>query len=454
MTETVIRVEHLSKQYRLGVINHGRLAKDFQSWWAKMAGKEDPNQQVGLPQVDSMIDTDRFWALLDLSFDVKRGERLGIIGRNGAGKSTFLKILSRVTAPTLGTIRVKGRVASLLEVGTGFNPELTGRENVFLNGAILGMRKVEIKSKFDEIVAFAEVDKFIDTPVKRYSSGMFVRLAFAVAAHLDPDILVVDEVLAVGDVRFQQKCLGKMGEVSAKEGRTVLFVSHNMGAVKNLCSRAILLLDGKIIQDGDTSRVVNEYLGSQDGVLRGSASPGDEVVIEKVVLKDGRGKQILNVNPGSDLSIEIHYRTTRKIRKPLFYISIGSAEGWHFGANMLIDGRCPRSIEGSGTIRCVFHALPLLPKTYSVSLGVRANDGATVLSRTQTVGSFAIVGDLHDFGFRGPNAEQFAEYSAPVVIPYDWHFPDGRRRTLQAFKAATESRVQQEPSWLKIQIHP
>ena len=259
MPDPVIAVENLSKEYRLGVINHGTLRQDLQSWWARMCGREDPNS---LLTASSHADRDkRFLALDDVSFEVQRGEILGIIGRNGAGKSTLLKILSRITAPTSGTIRLKGRVASLLEVGTGFHPELTGRENVFLNGAILGMSREEIRRKFDEILAFAEVEQFIDTPVKRYSSGMYVRLAFAVAAHLEPEILVVDEVLAVGDSLFQKKCLGKMQEVG-RQGRTVLFVSHNMGAVLQLCGRALLLSGGRITAAGSADVVVNDYLST------------------------------------------------------------------------------------------------------------------------------------------------------------------------------------------------
>jgi lipopolysaccharide transport system ATP-binding protein len=260
MSDVVIRVENLSKEYRLGTIGHGTLYRDLQSGWARFRGKEDPNARIGSVNREQLNTTgERFWALKDVSFDVRQGEVVGIIGRNGAGKSTLLKIISRVTAPTQGTIKIKGRVASLLEVGTGFHPELTGRENIFLNGAILGMHKGEIEQKFDEIVGFAEIDKFIDTPVKRYSSGMYVRLAFAVAAHLDPEILVVDEVLAVGDAAFQKKCLGKMGDIS-KEGRTVLFVSHNMGAISTLCKSAILLSEGKVSFKGFTSSVIDRYL--------------------------------------------------------------------------------------------------------------------------------------------------------------------------------------------------
>lgn len=259
MSDTVIKVENLSKHYNLGTIGTGTLYRDIQSFWARLRGKEDPNTQIGTWDASQMDQDNSFWALKDVSFEVKQGDVVGIIGRNGAGKSTLLKILSRVTGPTSGNIKIKGRVASLLEVGTGFHPELTGRENVYLNGTILGMRKAEIDKKFDEIVAFAEIEKFIDTPVKRYSSGMYVRLAFAVAAHLDPEILIVDEVLAVGDAEFQKKCLGKMGEVS-KQGRTVLFVSHNLTSIIRLCNKGIILQKGKIVDSGDIQRVVKKYM--------------------------------------------------------------------------------------------------------------------------------------------------------------------------------------------------
>jgi lipopolysaccharide transport system ATP-binding protein len=251
VTGTAIEVEGVSKRYRLGQFNARTLREEFQRLFRRThgaaAGRETP-------------EATEFWALKDISFSVQRGEVLGIIGRNGAGKSTLLKILSRITEPTAGEIRVRGRVASLLEVGTGFHPELTGRENIYLNGAILGMRRREIAQKFDEIVTFAEVEKFLDTPVKRYSSGMYVRLAFAVAAHLDPEILIVDEVLAVGDAEFQKKCLGKMKDVSARAGRTVIFVSHNMQAVTNLCDTAIFLANGMLISRGSSREMVSEYV--------------------------------------------------------------------------------------------------------------------------------------------------------------------------------------------------
>lgn len=263
MQENIIRFEHVTKEYRLGAIGGGTLRGDLQSLMARIRGKEDPNLRIGQ---SAYAKNERFLALDDVSFSVKTGERVGIIGHNGAGKSTLLKLLSRVTGPTKGTISYNGRIASMLEVGTGFHPELTGRENVYMNGAILGMTKAEIKKKFDDIVRFAEMEQFIDTPVKRYSSGMYVKLAFAVAAHLDADILVMDEVLAVGDMKFQQKCLGKMDDVSKNEGRTVLYVSHNMNTIRQLCTRCIVLDHGKVIFDGDVEQAIGVYMQCQGNV--------------------------------------------------------------------------------------------------------------------------------------------------------------------------------------------
>src|SRR6195952_5624450 len=234
MSNIAIKAENISKAYQLGEFTTGTLSRDVERWFAKMRGKEDPFLKIGeTNDRTSKGKSDFVWSLKDIDFEINQGDAVGIIGRNGAGKSTLLKVLSRITAPTTGSIKIKGRIASLLEVGTGFHPELTGKENIFLNGAILGMRKAEIKRKFDEIVDFSGVERYIDTPVKRYSSGMYVRLAFAVAAHLESEILIVDEVLAVGDAEFQKKCLGKMGEVSMEKGRTVLFVSHNLTAIES-----------------------------------------------------------------------------------------------------------------------------------------------------------------------------------------------------------------------------
>ncbi|MDB5280345.1 MAG: hypothetical protein JWR61_5300 [Ferruginibacter sp.] len=260
MGKVIIRVENISKQYRLGSVGTGSFVHDLNRTWHKLRGKDDPYLKIG--EENNRLTkglSEYVWALQNINFNVSQGEVIGIIGRNGAGKSTLLKILSRTTSPTTGSVKIKGRVASLLEVGTGFHPELSGRENIFLNGAILGMTKQEIKRKFDEIVDFAGVERYIDTPVKRYSSGMYVRLAFGVAAHLEPEILIVDEVLAVGDADFQKKALGKMKDVSTREGRTVLFVSHNMTAVQNLCKSTILLSNGTIKEIGETGYIISKY---------------------------------------------------------------------------------------------------------------------------------------------------------------------------------------------------
>ena len=261
MSKVVIKAENISKQYRLGLVGTGTVRDDMKRWWYNLRGKEDPFLKIGeANDRSSKGESDYVWSLRDINFEINQGDSVGIIGRNGAGKSTLLKILSQVTQPTTGKIYTKGRIASLLEVGTGFHPEMTGRENIYLNGAILGMRKHEITRKLDEIIAFSGVERYIDTPVKRYSSGMYVRLAFAVAAHLESEILIVDEVLAVGDAEFQKKCLGKMNDVSKGEGRTVLFVSHNMAAVESLCTKAFSLKNGSLIDSGTPSKIITDYL--------------------------------------------------------------------------------------------------------------------------------------------------------------------------------------------------
>ena len=264
MKDIILKAENISKQYRLGQVGTGTLSHDLNRWWHQVRGKENPYLKIGDTNDRSTKgESDYVWALQDINFEVERGEVLGIIGKNGAGKSTLLKILSRVTAPTTGNIKFGGRVASLLEVGTGFNGEMTGRENIYLNGAILGMTKKEIASKIDEIIDFSGCERYIDTPVKRYSSGMTVRLAFAVAAFLEPEILIIDEVLAVGDAEFQKKAIGKMQDISKGEGRTVLFVSHNMAAVKSLCTRGIVLEHGKVVFEGGIDQTISKYLQAE-----------------------------------------------------------------------------------------------------------------------------------------------------------------------------------------------
>ena len=267
MSDTIIKVEDLSKQYRLGEIGTGSLSHDLNRWWHSIRGKDDPYLKIGEQNDRSKkSESDYVWALRDINFEIKKGETWGVVGKNGAGKSTLLKLLSRVTAPTTGSIKYKGKMASLLEVGTGFHGELTGKENIFLNGAILGMRKHEIQSKLDEIIEFAGIEKYIDTPVKRYSSGMYVRLAFAVAAHLDTDILILDEVLAVGDASFQRKCLGKMNDAAVNQGKTVLFVSHNLSQVQGLCKKGLFMENGGLKSTGDIQKIISEYtFGENNG---------------------------------------------------------------------------------------------------------------------------------------------------------------------------------------------
>jgi lipopolysaccharide transport system ATP-binding protein len=333
--QTVIEVENLSKAYQLGEFSTGSLSQDFSRWWAMFRGKEDPFLKIGEENDRTKVSNSNFvWSLKDIDFTIQQGDAFGIIGRNGAGKSTLLKLLSQITNPTTGNIKVKGRIASLLEVGTGFHPELTGRENIFLNGAILGMTKKEIKGKFDEIVAFSGVEKYIDTPVKRYSSGMYVRLAFAVAAHLEPEILIVDEVLAVGDAEFQKKCMGKMKDVSG-EGRTVLFVSHNMTAMNTLCNKVLYLANGKIKDIGEASKVISNYMGADITVKtkrtwNGNDRPGDEITkLNSVRLINNNEQDVDVVEFEKGIAIEMIYEVLQNGYFPIPNIHVMNQSGEH-----------------------------------------------------------------------------------------------------------------------------
>lgn len=329
MSDISIKVENLSKLYQLGEVGTGTLGKDLNRWWARVRGQENPYAKVG--QVNNRTkkaESDFVWALKDIYFDVKQGEVLGIIGRNGAGKSTLLKILSKITSPTTGKIYTKGRIASLLEVGTGFHPEMTGRENIYLNGAILGMRKWEIGKKFNEIVDFAGVEAYIDTPVKRYSSGMYVRLAFAVAAFLEPEILIVDEVLAVGDAEFQKKCLGRIKDVSINDGRTVLFVSHNLSSVRHLCSSGLVLKNGSISYFGECNKSIENYLSEQNvieskGEYRVSSNSEKEVFLEYAFFQDSinRKKKYL-FNAEEEIVLSLLVRKTSEIRSVYLHLVV------------------------------------------------------------------------------------------------------------------------------------
>jgi lipopolysaccharide transport system ATP-binding protein len=342
----VIKADKISKVYRLGEIGTGSLSRDLERWYARLRGKEDPFLKIGETNDRSKAgNSDIVYSLKDISFTIDQGESVGIIGKNGAGKSTLLKILSRVTSPTTGSIKLRGRVASLLEVGTGFHPELTGKENIYLNGAILGMRKKEIDAKLDEIIAFSGVERYIGTPVKRYSSGMYVRLAFAVAAHLEPEILIVDEVLAVGDAEFQKKCLGKMKDVSG-QGRTVLFVSHNMLAVKSLCNKGILLEHGQVTEIGPIDQVVNTY--SKGSALKSARILGDSgggITVESISFNDNGIEGCFEID--QDLVLKVHVSSEKEhklINTNLFF---------HTAEGSLIFATCSQG-NALGTGKYVF----------------------------------------------------------------------------------------------------
>lgn len=332
----VIEVRDLSKLYRLGEIGTGTISRDINRWWASVRGKEDPFKKIGETNDRSVKGNSEFvWSLKDINFDVAQGEVLGIIGKNGAGKSTLLKILSRITAPTTGSIRAKGRIASLLEVGTGFHPDLTGRQNIYLNGAIMGMTRTEVKRKFDDIVEFAGVARYVDTPVKRYSSGMTVRLGFAVAAYLDAEILIVDEVLAVGDAEFQAKAVGKMHDISAESGRTVLFVSHNMSSIKSLCTRTLLLKNGGVDFTGDVSVAIDKYFTNDSNMSETGIIPIDiprphwsgEARYRQVRLKDATGAPKNELYFRSPFSIELEIEVLKDISDTMLNIIVGTLDG-------------------------------------------------------------------------------------------------------------------------------
>lgn len=384
MSEVVISVEDVSKQYRLGLIGSGTLREDAIGWWYKVRGKEDPYAKIGeTNDRTSHGKSDYVWALKDINFEVKQGEVLGIIGKNGAGKSTLLKLLSRVTAPTTGSIKVKGRIASLLEVGTGFHPELTGRENIYLNGAIMGMNRAEITSKLDEIIDFAGVERYIDTPVKRYSSGMYVRLAFAVAAHLEPEILIVDEVLAVGDAEFQKKALGKMKDVSSGEGRTVLFVSHNMASVKSLCSKAMLLKNGQRDSIGNVDAIVNNYLSINNrsdstevktNLLTATRSEGIGKFISEGWIENMEGKPVNTLKIGEPFHIKFKFESPEPIKNALFGFGIEDSEGVRITSmNNEILGSAHYPTIRSGVACCTIENPNLMDGKYFISVSIVSN---------------------------------------------------------------------------------
>ena len=414
---TAISIENLGKRYSIG---HKKANGDG----FRHALERAVRHPLAWMRSDMRQKSDDFWALRGVSLRIEPGEVVGIIGRNGAGKSTMLKLLSRITVPTEGRIRINGRVGSLLEVGTGFHQELTGRENIFLNGAILGMSRAEVRRKFDEIVAFGEVEEFLDTPVKRYSSGMYVRLAFAVAAHLEPEILIVDEVLAVGDGAFQKKCLNKMDSF-ANSGRTVLFVSHSMEAVRDLCRRGIWMKDGQVHQDGPVEETIAAYFDEMSGERPFFCDNRDYgLTVHGVVLKDAGGEKCSEFRPGDDLIVEVEYEAQERLERPYLVISVQGKSGTCFTANMLLDGNRPNELFGRGKLACRFKALPLLPQSFSVRMSLRTNNGSDMIIKYQDVAYFHLVGDLKEYGFAGQFLSRASD-STPVVIPYEWYLPDG-----------------------------
>lgn len=397
MARPVIEVTNLSKQYRLGQVGTTTVTDDFKRWMYRLRGKEDPFLKIGEENDRSKKgDSEYVWALKDINFSVQQGDVLGIIGKNGAGKSTLLKILSRTTAPTTGEYKIKGRVASLLEVGTGFHPDLTGRENVFLNGAILGMTKAEIKSNFDEIVNFSGVERYIDTPVKRYSSGMYVRLAFAVAAHLEPEILIVDEVLAVGDAEFQKKCLGKMKDVSG-QGRTVLFVSHNITAIKALCTTGILMQNGRLVESGSIGPVVNRYLSTgqvnriMDCLDDRENAPGDNgVKLLRVSVNPRTGDQ-LSVFSGIDIELVFQNELENKNLDVTFEV-MDAEETVIFHNGVLVTSD-QNSKKGYYTINCKLPQQLLNTGTYLLNL-IFGESQRYLIFKAESIVRFEVMQDM------------------------------------------------------------
>jgi lipopolysaccharide transport system ATP-binding protein len=414
-----ITIENLGKRYS---IQRNRASGDGMRHALERAVRAPIARLRSRPQL--RLQQEDFWALRNVSLNIHQGEVVGIIGRNGAGKSTMLKLLSRITVPTEGRIVIDGRIGSLLEVGTGFHQELTGRENIFLNGAILGMSRAEIVRKFDEIVAFSEIEDFLDTPVKRYSSGMYVRLAFAVAAHLEPEILIVDEVLAVGDGAFQKKCLGKMGSF-AQSGRTVLFVSHNMEAVRSLCQRAIWMKEGRLHKDGKIDSIIEDYFSDSADESSFFCSNSDYgLTIQRVMLKNGQGEECGHFSPGEDLVVEVQYDAQKRVDRPIFALGVQGANGSCFTSNMLLDGHRPEFLEGCGQITCTFRSIPLLPQDYTIKMSIRAANANDKIIPYQDVARLTIVGNLADYGYKGEFL-QWARSSTPVVVPYEWRLPNG-----------------------------
>ena len=399
MSDIILKIENIAKQYRLGVVGLGTLAHDFNRFWHTVRGKEDPYLKIGsVNDRSEKASSEYVWALRDISFEVNKGEVLGIIGKNGAGKSTLLKILSRVTAPSTGTIKTAGRIASLLEVGTGMHPELTGRENIFLNGAILGMTKAEIRSKIEEIIEFSGCEMYIDTPVKRYSSGMRVRLGFAVAAFLEPDVLVVDEVLAVGDAEFQKKAIGKMQDISNTSGRTVLFVSHNMAAVQDLCTRVIVLENGGLVFDGSTLEGVNKYLNSNkvsSGFMEfHEIEEKHKAGFKKFEILDSNLALTAKYYSGQNMCFRIYITLKEKIRNPIFSLRLSNFSNVNiitWRSNDYLEEPLPKNCDQNLMIEIRTSDLFLLDGIYTLSMSFL--DGKELLDLHEKFINFEILPD-------------------------------------------------------------
>lgn len=387
MSNIAIKFENVSKQYRLGVVGTGTISHDLNRWWHLVRGKEDPYLKVGeVNDRSSKAISQYVWALKDINFEVEQGDVVGIIGRNGAGKSTLLKLLSRVTTPSTGMIKAKGRIASLLEVGTGFHPELTGRENIYMNGSILGMTKSEITRKLDEIIEFAGVEKYIDTPSKRYSSGMTVRLGFAIAAHLDPEIMVVDEVLAVGDVEFQRKAIGKMQDVATGEGRTVLFVSHNMNSVNKLCNKGVILENGYTVFNGNVEDAIDKYVSdymidddaSVSYIADLNAQKDKDIILHAAELIDESGNKIdnvIDVHTAFNLRLQIEFRKRINAPKITFHFkNMRDQFVWFNDINDVNKGMDIPHEKGLYEFIIPIEQPLLKPDTYSVSVGITNED--------------------------------------------------------------------------------
>jgi ABC-type polysaccharide/polyol phosphate transport system ATPase subunit len=412
--QAAISFEGVTKMYR-GARDYRVLREDVVTAVARLAGRKRPTRYM-------------VKALDDVSFEVPEGQSFAVIGANGAGKTTALKIASRIAYPTSGVVRVRGRVGALIEVGTGMHPELTGRENIYLHGRILGISRSEVRRRFDEIVDFAEIGPALDQPVKQFSSGMQLRLGFAIASHLEPDVLLVDEAIAVGDAAFQYRCVQRIGEL-VDEGRTLVFVSHNMSAIETLCDRAIILHKGRIAADGHAPEVVRQYLEGvqQERLLREAdalpnAGPGPLEIV-RVSLHDADGEELQHVQSGDGLTVRVHYRASEPISSPLFEVGLSDGRAGCFAlASMVMDGEAPASLRGSGYVECRFERLPLLPRTYEVWGCVRASEGLGDIVGWQRLHRFAVEGDLDVR--RGAVAHTLV-HAGPVMLPYSWKVTSG-----------------------------